>query len=254
MNNNSSLFLRKIVFSESLYQHANGYLSSIAAFQNSDSLLLEHPITYFVGENGMGKSTLLEAIAYRLDLNVEGGSNNFQFSTAEEDVPLARYLKVVKGANYPKTKYFLRGETTHNLASEIKKLDDEPAMSPPIINSYGGKSLHQQSHGEALMSIVQHRFGSRGLYILDEPETALSPQRQFALLGILDGLVRKQCQFLIATHSPILLAHPQASIYQLNESGMFHVTYDDTAMVRFARDFMNNPARYVKQLLGGKES
>ncbi len=128
-------------------------------------------------------------------------------------------------------------------------MDAEPADAPPVINAYGGRSLHEQSHGESFLALMNHRFGGQGLYILDEPEAALSPQRQLAVLARIHELVLAQSQFIIATHSPILMAYPDACIYQCNEDGIQAVPYDDTEHVRVTRDFLNNPKRMLRHLM-----
>ncbi len=170
-------------------------------------------MTYFVGENGSGKSTLLEAIAVAAGFNAEGGSMNFHFSTRSSESALAGALRLVRSVRRPRTGFFLRAESFFNLATAIEQLDKDPGGSP-IIDSYGGRSLHEQSHGESFLAVALHRFGPQGLYVLDEPEAALSPLRQMSMLRRMRDLVHQGCQFIVATHAPILLAYPGASIQQ----------------------------------------
>jgi len=157
-------------------------------------------------------------------------------------------VRLGKGPFKPRTGFFLRAETFYNVASEIERLDAEPG-GPPIIDSYGGRSLHDQSHGESFLALVKHRFGPKGLYILDEPEAALSPARQLVLLVRLSELVNQGSQLIIATHAPIVLALPGARIYRLDQDGIAQVAYDDTDMVNTTRDFLNDRKRYVDRLL-----
>ena len=214
-----------------------------------DHLEMHPKITYLVGENGSGKSTLLEAIAVSIGLNAEGGSKNFNFGTNSTHSDLYRYLRIAKGFRKPRTGYFLRAESFYNVASEIDKLDAEPLTAPRIIDGYGGVSLHHQSHGESFMTLMTQRFKGQGFYILDEPEAALSPQRQLAVLSRMHDLVQQGSQFIIATHSAILMAYPEASIYQFSHDGIAPVAYEDTEHFQVTRDFLANPQRMLRQLL-----
>lgn len=214
-----------------------------------------HPkVTFFVGENGSGKSTLMEAIAVAYGLNPEGGSRSFQFQTRESHSSLGRYLRLSKQAISPADAYFLRAETFYNVASELERLDREPAKARPLMLSYGGKSLHEQSHGESFFALFCNRFGSRGLYLLDEPEAALSPQRQLQFLALLHDYCKQGCQFIIATHSPIILAYPDAAIYVLGENGMQLTPYAETEHYKTTRNFLMNPARSLAVLLSDDEA
>ena len=209
-----------------------------------------HPcVTYFVGENGTGKSTLLEAIAVSCGFNPEGGTRNFNFSTRPSHSPLHDCLTLIKGIKRPKDGFFLRAESFFNVATEIERLDMEPARAPPIIDSYGGRSLHEQSHGESFFTLATERFGGHGLYILDEPEAALSPSRQMALLARIHRLVKLQSQFIIATHSPIMMAYPDAIIYQLTDDSIKRVSYTDTEHYAITREFLNKHELLLKEIL-----
>lgn len=209
-----------------------------------------HPkMTYFIGENGSGKSTLLEAIAVSLGFNAEGGTKNFSFGTRRSHSELHRFLRVAKGYRRPRTGYFLRAESFFNVATEIERLDKEPSFGPPIINSYGGRSLHEQSHGESFLALMNERFSGEGLYILDEPEAALSPQRQLAVLSRIHDLVLEGSQFIVATHSPILMAYPDARIYQCGPGGLAAIAYEDTEHFQVTRNFLANPQRMLRTLM-----
>jgi predicted ATPase len=209
-----------------------------------------HPrVTFFVGENGSGKSTLLEAIALAYGLNPEGGSRNLQFSTRESHSELGRYLRLSRQAISPADAYFLRAESFYNVATELERLDGDRPEGKKLISSYGDKSLHEQSHGESFYSLFCDRFGSRGLYLLDEPEAALSPQRQLGFLALVHDYCRQGCQFIIATHSPIILAYPDAAIHVLDEKGMTPTPYTETEHYKVTRNFLMNPARSLKVLL-----
>lgn len=201
-----------------------------------------HPkVTYIIGENGSGKSTLLEALATAYGFNPEGGTRNFNFATRATHSSLHQYLRLAKSYRQPKDGFFLRAETFYNVASTIDDL--------LVAHAYGGKSLHQQSHGESFFSLITHRFGGKGLYILDEPEAALSAARQMAMLARIHDLVQDNSQFIIATHSPILLAYPDADIYQIQDGLLTPTAYEDSEPYTSTRHFLNNHQAYIKRLL-----
>lgn len=202
-------------------------------------------VTFFTGENGSGKSTLLEAIAVAAGFNAEGGTINFRFSTYASHSQLARALRLVRAPHRQRDGFFLRAESFYNVASEIDRLDDEFSFGGPAIDSYGGVSLHAQSHGESFMALITHRFGGDGLYILDEPEAALSPSRQMALLAQIHRLVKARSQFLIATHSPILMAYPGAVLYVLDEQGIGRREYRQTDHYLITRAFLEKPQKML---------
>lgn len=211
-----------------------------------------HPrVTFFVGENGTGKSTILEAIAVASGFNAEGGTRNFRFSTRSSHSPLHAALVLRKGIKRPEDGFFLRAESFFNVATEIERLDNEPGGGPPVIASYGGRSLHEQSHGESFMTLVNERFGGHGLYLLDEPEAALSPSRQLSLLARMHQLVKADSQFIIATHSPILMAYPDAAIFLLTENAIAKVRYTDTEHYAVTREFLNKHEAMLGEMLGG---
>ena len=213
-----------------------------------------HPrMTYFVGENGSGKSTLLEAIAVSLGFNAEGGSKNFSFGTRRSHSDLHAYLRVAKGIRRPRTGFFLRAESFYNVATEIERLDEDPFGGPPITGAYGGKSLHEQSHGESFLALMNERFRGQGLYILDEPEAALSPQRQLAVLSRIHDLILEGSQFIIATHSPILMAYPDACIYHCGKEGVAQIAFEETEHYQVTRAFLADPQRMLRTLLDRRD-
>ncbi len=221
------------------------YPFSLPAINGFDKLVFHPAVTFLVGENGSGKSTLLEAIAVGCGFNAEGGSKNFNFNTHATHSSLHEHLRIVKGFRKPKDGFFLRAESFYNVSTEIDRLND--------FNSYGGKSLHEQSHGEAFMALLLNRFGGNGVYILDEPEAALSPQRQLAALAHIHHLVKRGSQFIIATHSPILMAYPDATIYACTEDGVAAIDYFDTEHYKVTHDFLANPKRMLDVLLAGDD-
>ncbi|MDR0847554.1 MAG: AAA family ATPase [Propionibacteriaceae bacterium] len=199
-----------------------------------------HPkVTYLVGENGTGKSTLMEALAAALGFNPEGGSRNLRFSTRETHSDLHEYVHAARGKRAHRG-YFFRAESFYNVASAI---DDQD-----LTQYYGNRSLHTQSHGESFLALARNHFSNDGLFLLDEPEAALSPGRQLTILSILDQSIQAGSQYVIATHSPILMAHPDSWIYSLNESGLERVAYEDTEHVQITKNFLANPARMMKYL------
>jgi predicted ATPase len=227
----------------------DAYPFSLAAVRNLETLPLHPAVTFIIGENGSGKSTLLEGIAVAWGFNPEGGTRNFQFQTRGSHSSLHERLLLVKGIRRPKDGFFLRAESYFNLATDIERMDAEPAPAPPVINSYGGVSLHEQSHGESFFALMTHRFGGQGFYILDEPEAALSPTRQLAMLVRLHQLVHSRSQFIIATHSPILMAYPNAWLYQITADGLKRIEYRETEHYIVSKRFLNDPDGQIKKLL-----
>lgn len=226
----------------------NNYVRKIPSIQSINQLDFASDITFFVGENGTGKSTLLESIAVAYGFNPEGGNRNFNFSTMDTHSGLYQAITVIKGASRPKSNFFLRAESFYNVASKIEDYRDGDDYKA-YYESYGGKSLHEQSHGESFLALIQNRFMAKGLYILDEPEAALSPQRQLTLLMLLYNLSRKGTQFLIASHSPILLGIPGASILSFGNGSISEITYEETESYKITELFINNKQRLLNNLL-----
>ena len=230
----------------------SSYLSALPAVRHlvkQGGLTFSKPVTFFVGENGTGKSTLLEAIAVASGFNPEGGTKNFTFSTHATHSDLYKYITIVKKA-FPKDGFFLRAESFYNVASNIDDMDST-AGGGRVIDSYGGISLHKQSHGESFLALVLNRFGGNGIYLLDEPEAALSPSNLMVLIVRINELVRNNSQFIIATHSPILMAFPGAQVYELSESGIRSVYYRKTQHYIITRTFLENPEKMFHNLLDG---
>lgn len=227
------------------------YLWSLPAVKSleGDGLEFNSPVTFFTGDNGTGKSTLIEAIAVAWGFNPEGGSRNFSFSTNPTHSDLYKYIKLSRMPTRARDGWFLRAESFYNVATQIGQLDMIPAAAPKIIESYGGRSMHEMSHGESYMTLVLNRFGGRGLYILDEPESALSPARQLALLARIKALEDCDSQFIIATHSPILLACPGAEIYEFSESGAQLMPYKQTLSYTIMRRFITDPESMLREIL-----
>jgi len=232
-----------------------GYPFSIPAVRAlvAPHALAFHPrVTFFVGENGTGKSTLIEAIAVAAGFNAEGGSKNFNFATKRTESKLHEVIRLVRGFRRERGGFFLRAESLYNVATQIEELAKEGG--PDLLAAYGGSSLHEQSHGESFMALVLHRFHSQGLYVLDEPEAALSPRRQLALLALIHTHVTERgSQFVIATHSPILLAYPAASIFQLSDEGIAPIAYEETEHFQVTLDFLANRETYLRHLLSGTD-
>lgn len=202
-----------------------------------------HPkVTFFVGENGSGKSTLLEAIAIQCDLNPEGGSVNFNFATRESHSALHKAIRIAKHPGGTSERFFLRAESFYNVATKIEDYE--------VINSYGGVSLHEQSHGESFFALFRNRFGDNGLYLMDEPEAALSPNRQLEFLAMLHDYCERGCQFIIATHSPIIMAYPDATIYQFDRKDLRAVAYEETEHYQITRGFLMNRKRNLDIIMG----
>jgi predicted ATPase len=225
------------------------YPFSLPAVRNLHTLPLHPAVTFIIGENGSGKSTLLEAIAVAWGFNPEGGTKNFSFHTRSSHSSLHEYLTLIKGTRRPKDGFFLRAESFFNLATDIERMDAEPAPAPPIINSYGGRSLHEQSHGESFFALMINRFGGQGFYVLDEPEAALSPSRLLSMIARMHQLVQARSQFIIATHSPILMTYPNAWLYQITQEGLTRTEYQQTehyiVAKRFLNDTNNNSRRFL---------
>lgn len=210
----------------------------------ASELPLDPAVTFLVGENGSGKSTLVEAIAVAAGYHPEGGSRNLTFEVRTPTSPLHQVLRVVRDVRRPSNGFFLRAESFVTVVHELE------ALGPAVTAAYGDRGLHEQSHGESFLALALHRFGPDGLYLLDEPEAALSPQGCLALLSRLHELVEAGGQFIISTHSPLLLAYPHATIYELDDAGIRRTSYDETGHVALYRAFLDAPDRFLHHLLG----
>jgi predicted ATPase len=239
-------FLRSVSLARDKVSSFTAYPFAVPAIRTLHDLALDPALTFFVGDNGSGKSTLVEALAIAAGFNAEGGSRNFNFHTRRSESELHKFIRLVRGVRRPRDGFFLRAESFFNVATEVDQLEQLGATG--LYKSYGGTSLHEQSHGESFLALASHRFGDDGLYILDEPEAALSPQRQLSLLAIIRRLTSRGSQFVIASHSPILMAYPGALIYQLGTDGIDRVAYEDTEHFQLTRDFLNNRERYFTHL------
>lgn len=225
------------------------YPFSLPAVRALNRLEMHPSVTFFVGENGSGKSTLLEAMAVAAGFNPEGGAlYEVEFATRESHSELHRWLRVSR----PSRGYYLRAESFYNVATAVERQDEEAWMRAlPRRNRdlYGGRGLHDQSHGEAFLALFEHRLHGGMLVLLDEPEAALSPLRQMTLLTLLHRHVRSGAQFIVATHSPIVLAYPHAWIYQFDDDGIRRVEYEETEHYRVYHDFLQAPERSLRVLL-----
>ncbi|GAA0926765.1 AAA family ATPase [Virgisporangium ochraceum] len=212
-------------------------LPVVAALREAGRLPLAAGVTFLTGDNGTGKSTLVEALAVAAGFNPEGGSVNVRFSTRSTESSLGGYLRLVRSPGKPSTGYFLRAESFYNVATELERLG-------------GGPNLHERSHGESFLDLVTHRFGPDGLYVLDEPEAALSVPGCLALVAVIHDLVRAGSQFVVATHSPVLLAVPGATILRIGADGTITpVTFDEADPVALTRSFLADPQRFLRHLL-----
>jgi predicted ATPase len=221
----------------------NQYPFCLPAIRSLDTLTLHPKVTFLVGENGAGKSTLMEAVALNLGLNAEGGSRNFRFTTRPSHSELHKFIRLRKGINrHLKDCFFFRAESYFNLATEVEQLG--------VGQSYGGRPLHEQSHGESFFALIQNRFFGEGLYLLDEPEAALSPMRQMSFISALHDMVIGGSQFLIATHSPIIMAYPDAWIYVLDDlGGARRVEYKQTEHYKVSSSFLSRTEQMLSVLL-----
>jgi predicted ATPase len=226
------------------------YLQYIPSISQGLELYLKSNVTFFVGENGSGKSTLLEGIAEQCGFSLRGGNRNHNSNTGYRfegyESPITRHVRLGWTPRRINDGFFMRAESFFNFASYI----DELALEDPrILQAYGGKSLHLQSHGESFLSLFNNQFES-GIYILDEPEAALSPARILAFMSVISELEKNgRAQFLIATHSPILICYPGANIYQFDENGVCETNYEDTEHFYLTKSFLENPTLYLRHLM-----
>lgn len=217
----------------------SSYLRKITAVKTLDELSFNTPVTFFVGENGSGKSTLLEAIAVAYGFNPEGGTLNYSFSTYDSHSELHDALRLVRSFNKAKWGYFLRAESFYNVATA----EEEYSRIQGIPQHY-----HEKSHGESFLSVIQKNFNQNGLYILDEPEAALSPQRQLTLLLEISKCVKNNSQFIIVTHSPILLGFPDAEILSFDNGAIHPIDYEDTQSYQITKMFISDRRQILRHL------
>lgn len=245
------MFLRSVTLLKENITDFESYPFTVPAIRTLGTLHFESPVTFFVGENGSGKSTLLEAIAYQCGFHTAGGGRNNAYEVDSSHAALGDFIrlswmpKVTRG-------FFLRAESFYHFASYLDRL----AKEDPLFRyeGYGGRSLHQQSHGESFLSLFLHRFGGKGIYLLDEPEAALSPARQLAFLRIMHELVSSQnAQFVIATHSPILLGYPKAQIFSFDCVPVASVNYEDTDHYQITKAFLNRTDKVLEELFSDDE-
>lgn len=224
---------------------------TVPAIRAIDELEFHPDVTFFIGENGSGKSTMLEAIASVMDFGAQGGTQNMSMRDRGQS-GLEKYLRPKRSFQRPRDKYFLRAESFYNVAEYLEQMAEDPdarTSRAQAFARYGGKSLHERSHGEAFLSAFVDGFSGKGLYVLDEPEAALSPARQLSALVRINDLVKDDSQFIIATHSPIIMSYPRARIYLFDDTGCRQVAYEETEHYRVTRDFLNNYPKRLKGLL-----
>ncbi|MDN4620615.1 AAA family ATPase [Paenibacillus sp. PsM32] len=243
--------LRKITLLKDKIENFDSYPFSLPFIRHMDQLDLEHPVTFFVGENGSGKSTLLEGIAYQCGFHTASGSRNNSYEVDQSQSALGDYLRL---SWLPKLTngFFMRAESFYNFANHI---DETEKICPTGYNNYGGKSLHHQSHGESFLSLFTQKFTKsreQSIYLLDEPEAALSPARQLSLMRIIKDLSPRS-QFIIATHSPILLGYPNAEIISFDQDRLQPIDYQDTDHYQITRRFLENPKRILDELFNDND-
>lgn len=237
------LFIRGIIIDWDSIDDDN-YLKEIESINNQKEIYFNNSITFFVGENGSGKSTLLEAIALGYGFNAEGGTKNYNFSTYDSHSELYEHSTLIKGSRFAKWGYFLRAESFYNVASK----EEEYSRGPMSINSIPPQHFHEKSHGESFIQLTNSFLKPNSIYIFDEPEAVLSPQRQLTLLYQIDKCLKQGSQFIIATHSPILLGYPGADI--LCFDGKIHnIEYEDTDNYKLTKMFINSREQVLKNLL-----
>lgn len=241
-------FIRKIQVDRTRTGSETGFPWSLPVLKELEELELHPMVTFFVGENGSGKSTLLEGIAQAAGFAKEGGSRNFNLHQNESWSDVGRALNLVRSTRREQDTFYLRGESFFNVATRVEELAQEPGGGD-YFRYYGGRSPHQQSHGESFLALATHRFAGEGLYLLDEPESALSPARQLSFLKLLDRQARRGgSQFIVATHSPIFMSYPEATIYEFSERGILRVSFEETEHFRLTLDFLSNYKVYQQAL------
>jgi predicted ATPase len=245
------MFLRSVQLLQEKFI-GQGYPFSIPSLKHTLAIKFKGAVTFFVGENGSGKSTLLEAIAWHSGFHTAGGGSNQSYDLENSEAILSPYIRL---SWLPKVRngFFLRAESFFNFANYLDQaVREQPGYRHDFYAPYGGKSLHEQSHGESFLSLFRNRFGKRALYLLDEPEAALSPARQLSLLSLIHQL-SPDAQFIIATHSPILLGYPEAQIYSFDHSPIEQITYEETSHYQLTRRFLENRKSIFRELFAEDE-
>lgn len=226
------------------------YPFCIPSLRHIDEIEFDRDLTFFIGENGSGKSTLLEAIATVMEFGAQGGTGNFEIEDESGLSKLHNYMRPRRSFQRPRDKFFLRAETLFNVGTYFEEMVKEGfAPASQVYGRYGGKSLHHRSHGESFLTILNESMKGNGLYILDEPEAALSPTRQLEALARINQLILDESQFIIATHSPILMAYPNARLYLFDDAGIRKVDYTETEHYRVTKDFLNDHEKRIRSLL-----
>lgn len=250
--------LKKLTLLRERVPDWQAYPFSVAAIRELNELVFRSRICFFAGENGTGKSTLLEAIAAHYGFGREGGNRNFRNDSTESNQSIDPLVKALRLSFDKRTGagFFLRAESFFNTASHIDALDREPGYGPPISAFYGGRSLHARSHGETFFTVLDLKFRRNGLFLLDEPEAALSLQRQLSFLVLIHDVLRKfkDAQFVISTHSPVLLAYPNAQILSFDEGGVHEVDYEQTGSFQVAHRFLNHREQVLEELFADTPS
>lgn len=247
MNKNG--FIEKVILQHNMIKDYEKHPFNLPYIKQIQSLDLHENVTFFVGENGAGKSTLLEAIAISLGFSIEGGTKSIHFKTHKNNSPLHKYLKIIKTHRIASDFHFLRAESLYNILTYLEGLAKEEPPESNFMKRYRGMSLHNYSHGETFLIIILEVLKGNGLYIFDEPVEALSPNRQMSILTAIHNLVKKKSQFIIATHSPILLSYPNAIIYKFDETGISKINYEETESFIVSKIFINDYKRMLKILL-----
>jgi predicted ATPase len=235
--------VRSVTLKRENVEDPTAYPFSIPALRDFSELELDPNVTFLVGENGSGKSTLVEAIAVAAGLNPEGGSRHVKMSTRASQSPLHQHMRLVRGTRRIRDGYFLRAESFFNVATYLERLEDPRALAP-----YGGRSLHEQSHGESFIALIANRFGADSFLVLDEPEAALSLRGVLALMRRMHDLVAEGSQFVISTHSPVLLGYPGATIYALTDSGIAKVGYEESEVFQLTRSCLDDRDQFLRHL------
>ena len=220
----------------------DSYLRNIPALRGMNGFMFTHPVTFFSGENGTGKSTLLEAIAVAYGFNAEGGTRNYHFSTYDDVSDLQKAIRLIQGMRKRPSGYFFRAESFFNVATVTMTEYDDGTMP----------DYHAQSHGESFLHFMQ-RYGPEGIFIMDEPEDALSPQRQLTLLMTIHQMEQAGSQFIIATHSPILLGYPGAEILSFDDTGIHARTWEETESYRITKLFIENRDRLLQRMFESED-